>query len=61
MTNDARWSRDGRIVMQSNRHAPAADSPLAALDSLDIYVMNADGSNIVRLTTNGRFDGHPSW
>ena len=61
MTNDARWSRDGRIVVQSNRHAPAADSPLAALDSLDIYVMNGDGSNIVRVTTNSRFDGHPSW
>ena len=62
VTNYGRWSPDGRrIVFQSNRHIRGAPSRPAALDSLEIYVMNRDGSRIRRLTFNSRFDAHPSW
>jgi len=48
------WSPDGaRIVFQSNRDGAE-----------ELYVMNADGSNVVRLTTGvGVYsdDAHPSW
>ena len=27
----------------------------------DLYIMNADGTNKVRLTDNSAIDGYPSW
>ena len=50
---DARpaWSPDGtRIAFQSNRDG-----------NDEIYVMNADGSNPVRLTSDGHSNGVPDW
>lgn len=45
------WSPDGaRIAFSSGRSG-----------SLDIYVMNADGTGTVRLTTKGDDESHPSW
>jgi len=45
------WSPDGsRIVFQSNRTG-----------NFQIYVMNADGSNTVRLTNHHGNDYYPSW
>src|SRR2546422_1570836 len=65
LNNYGHWSRDGHwIVFQSNRHAaPRIDSlPLRdRFRSLEIYIVRPDGSGLRRLTTNGYYDGHPSW
>ena len=65
LNNYGHWSRDGHwIVFQSNRHAaPAIDSrPLRfRFWALEIYIVRSDGSDLRRLTTNGYYDGHPSW
>ena len=46
-----RWSPDGRrIAFKSNRGG-----------SYNLYVMNADGSNVVRLTDHGLNDHDPTW
>lgn len=62
MSNYPRWSPDGRrIVFQSTRASDGEffEEPDAAW--YDVYVMNADGTSVRRLTKNHRFDGHPSW
>jgi len=52
------WSPDGtKIAFWSNRHA---QEPAKWLEH-DIYVMNADGSNIVRLTDHPSVDRVPAW
>jgi hypothetical protein len=51
------WSPDGgRIAFESTRPRQSG-SP----DRLEIWVMNADGSNLVRLTNNDLPDRHPDW
>ena len=46
------WSPDGtKIVFESTRNGPDAD----------IFLMNADGSNVVQLTRNDSYDGTPAW
>lgn len=46
-----RWSPDGRrVAFKSNRSG-----------SYNLYVMNADGSNVVRLTDHGLNDHDPTW
>ena len=59
-----RWSRDGdRIVFQGHippggqRHAGFMPMPGVS----ELYTMQADGSDVRRLTHNSRLDGHPSW
>lgn len=53
MDEDPSWSPDGsRIAFASNR----ADGR-----NIDIYVMHADGSNIVRLTDHAAADQDPTW
>ena len=65
------YSPDGkRIVFASNRHAYAAD-PVATADAarlerdpsafMELYVMDADGSNVRRLTEAPGYDGGPFW
>ena len=50
------WAPDGsRIVFSSSRHAPG-DNLVA-----EIYVMEADGSGITRLTYNNVRDYSPAW
>ncbi|MHB0964410.1 MAG: TolB family protein [Gemmatimonadaceae bacterium] len=51
------WSPDGtRIVFQSDRHNPATTTCCVT----SLYVMNADGSDVRRLTTGGN-DKLPRW
>lgn len=54
------WSKDGKkIAFVSSRDAadPAAD----AEEILDVYVMNADGTGVTRLTHRQGVDKGPSW
>jgi Tol biopolymer transport system component len=46
------WSPDGRIVYPSSRDAGG---------HTDIYVMNADGTAVTRLTADAFNDSHPAW
>ena len=64
------YSPDGsKIVFASNRHAYAADLPKADRERLErdpsyfmeIYVMDADGGNVRRLTDAPGYDGGPFW
>lgn len=51
------WSPDGtKIAFISNRDGPGGD-----FDGFEIYVMDADGSNQIRLTNNREGDFYPSW
>jgi TolB protein len=57
---DARpaWSPDGtRIAFESDRDVAGPFPPA----NVEIYVMNADGSNVVRLTNNTFQDYDPVW
>ena len=62
---DARptWSPDGqRIVFHSSRDSSSDQPPYlepAVFLNFEIYVMDADGGNVERLTSNNHFDGHP--
>ena len=52
------WSPDGtKIAFDSDRDA---QPPLQGIEE-DIYVMNADGSNVVRLTDHPSADRAPAW
>jgi Tol biopolymer transport system component len=54
------WSPDGtRIAFVSRRDFPGIVGDVTL--GFEIYVMNADGSNQVRLTNNSFADSNPSW
>lgn len=51
------WSPDGKkIIFASNRGLDSKKRP-----NFDIWVMNADGSELTQLTTNGSLDDYPTW
>jgi Tol biopolymer transport system component len=53
------WSPDGsKIVFNSDRDG---DLEFERDNNQEIYVMNADGSNVIRLTDNDYLDGGPKW
>jgi dipeptidyl aminopeptidase/acylaminoacyl peptidase len=51
--NNPAWSPDGKQI--------AFDSDRADLENTDIYVMNADGTGVKRLTTHLASDKRPAW
>ena len=54
------WSKDGaRIVFMSTRDG--VDPAKGQVGDNEIYTMNADGSDLVRLTNNAAFDGSPTF
>jgi Tol biopolymer transport system component len=62
------YSPDGKqIAFASNRHAYVTPPTGKALEAfklnksieMDLYIMNADGSNVRRLTTSAGYDGGP--
>ena len=58
------FSRDGsKIVFASTRDAPMACPgdrlPAACVPYSEVYVMNTDGSDVIRLTTNSTLDRFP--
>ncbi|MEN3327671.1 MAG: TolB protein [Acidobacteriota bacterium] len=55
---DPAWSPDGAKIAFTSTRAFAVPT---GNDSLEIYVMNADGSNAVRLTNNSAADAQPAW
>lgn len=53
------WSPDGtRIAFESSRDNGSVSGNL---DALEIWVMNADGTDLRRLTTNAYPDQYPAW
>ena len=52
------WSPDGKRILFGSTRDQSSDNPLEAAE---LYVMDADGSNVQRLTFNDAFDGHPRW
>jgi hypothetical protein len=47
-------AQEGKIVFSTSRH-------LSANDNYEIYVMDADGSNQIRLTNNAASDTYPTF
>jgi Tol biopolymer transport system component len=65
-SSDAKWSPDGKkIAFLSGPGAKITDGDKSRLtqwrEGLEIYVMDADGSNVQRLTFNEAHDGHHDW
>lgn len=60
---DPSWSPDGkRIVFSSDRRDPPYEYTLNDInEDYDLFVMNADGSNIQRISTGPFNDRNPSW
>jgi Tol biopolymer transport system component len=54
------WSKDGkRIAFTSTRDA--ADPSAWGANDAEIYIMNADGTNVTRVTNRDGMDATPSW
>lgn len=55
---DPAWSADGKRIAFARSTQPVLDNHL--LVSSDIYVMDADGSNVVQITAGG-INSYPTW
>lgn len=58
---DPAWSPDGRAIAFVRKIVPKKCVPGACQDIAYLYVVNADGSGLRRLTTNKRHAFSPSW
>ena len=60
---DARpaWSTDGSEFVFHSTRAFGSDGDIENWNEVELYVMEADGTNIRRLTNNEHFDAHPDW
>ena len=57
-----RWSPDGRqVVFASNRAHYSGATRDTGTPDLDIWIVNGDGTNARRLTTDPAQDSDPSW
>jgi Tol biopolymer transport system component len=57
-----RWSPDGtRIAFKSNRAHYSGNAAEQGAADYDLYTMNADGSDVRRLTTDPANEHDPSW
>jgi Tol biopolymer transport system component len=57
-----RWSPDGtRILFKSNRAHYTGPAPETGDPDWDLYLMNADGSGVTRLTRDPGNEGDPTW
>lgn len=58
-----RWSADGeRILFHSTESLGTVTLGSEGFqDALEIYMIDRDGSDLVRLTRNDVGDGHPDW
>jgi TolB protein len=57
-----RWSPDGRrVVFASNRAHYEGPQPEQGTPDLDLWVVNADGSGLERLTTDPANEVDPAW
>ena len=54
------WSRDGLKIAFSSRRDGNFTGPFFALD-FEVFVIGADGGNVVRLTRSVESDAHPNW
>lgn len=54
------WSPDGLKIAFTSRRDGNFTGPFFALD-LEVFVMGADGGNVVRLTRSAESDADPSW
>jgi len=62
MNWEAKWSPDRtRIAFVSNRDVQATAQAGSSQDEFEIYVMEADGGNLRRLTHNDVLDRTPAW
>ena len=58
----AAWSPDGKkMAFVSDRDGRPMDFGLTLKNAWQIYVMDADGSNVTRIINNNYADGSPSW
>jgi TolB protein len=57
-----RWSPDGqKIIYSSQRGNPLGTASYEDPNSVEIYMINADGSELTRLTQNTAVDGFADW
>jgi len=54
------WSKDGKQIVFASTRDAATPGSLSSKD-LDLYVMNADGTNVTRLTNTPGKDSEAAW